>query len=449
MNPEFRRNLWLELSPRRMAVMAGVLGLIFFMAAMTPGPWNGPGGLARFCYYLIAVVWGSRNAAQGVIGEIRMRTWDGQRLSALGAGSMMWGKLFGATAYNWFGGIICLAVILGDGIGHRGLGDALVALVYFLVIAVIAQSAALLASLIAVCRNKAYSRFDVFLYQAIGLVAAVLVYLAWSAGDPSAALLLHQPATAFIGWWGQAFDARSFTLVSLAVFAVWLFVGCYRQMRIELQMRNGPLVWLGFLAFSGIYAAGFDGLTLFGLRSHLDAPMLRLAQALAVFGFFAYAMVILEPKDRVRYRWMAAAAGQLHFGRALYALQGWMMSWLAVFACGIVLIVWLGESGDVADQATAMAWLGFFTRDMALIALIGILSRRMSDLACLALLFVLYALLPSILSGLNCANCLVLFSPHGVGPLWLAPAIAWSEAVLAAVLAILSIALPDKKTIAE
>ena len=29
-------------------------------------------------------------------------------------------------------------------------------------------------------------------------------------------------------------------------------------MRIELKMENGPLVWVGFLVFIGIYAAGFD-----------------------------------------------------------------------------------------------------------------------------------------------------------------------------------------------
>ena len=29
-------------------------------------------------------------------------------------------------------------------------------------------------------------------------------------------------------------------------------------MRLELKMRNGPLVWLAFLVFIGVYVAGFD-----------------------------------------------------------------------------------------------------------------------------------------------------------------------------------------------
>ncbi len=38
------------------------------------------------------------------------------------------------------------------------------------------------------------------------------------------------------------------------------FIGCYRQMRTELQMRNGPLVWLAFSLFLAIYVAGFASL---------------------------------------------------------------------------------------------------------------------------------------------------------------------------------------------
>ena len=35
MNPEFRRNLWLELTPRRMTLMVVILALAFFAAALT------------------------------------------------------------------------------------------------------------------------------------------------------------------------------------------------------------------------------------------------------------------------------------------------------------------------------------------------------------------------------------------------------------------------------
>lgn len=75
------------------------LRIPFGAAALSAGTSYRPAAVATFLYYVIVVLWGSRNAALGVVGEIRERTWDVQRLSALSAGQMTWGKLFGATIY--------------------------------------------------------------------------------------------------------------------------------------------------------------------------------------------------------------------------------------------------------------------------------------------------------------------------------------------------------------
>ena len=71
MNPEFRRNLWLELTPRRVLLMVIVLGLAFFAAALSGGTDYRPAWVAEMAYYFIVVIWGSRNAALSVVGEIR------------------------------------------------------------------------------------------------------------------------------------------------------------------------------------------------------------------------------------------------------------------------------------------------------------------------------------------------------------------------------------------
>ena len=80
MGPEFRRNLWLELTPRRIVFMVGILALIFFAAAVS-GPSYTPYSAAETIYYLIVVIWGARNAGLSIVGEIRHHTWDLQRLS--------------------------------------------------------------------------------------------------------------------------------------------------------------------------------------------------------------------------------------------------------------------------------------------------------------------------------------------------------------------------------
>ncbi|MDE2111656.1 MAG: hypothetical protein KGJ79_10990 [Alphaproteobacteria bacterium] len=451
MNAEFQRNLWLELTPRRMFVMTVVLALIFFAAALTDGTVSGPGAVARWLYYAIVVIWGTRNAALGVVGEIRDRTWDGQRLSALGADAMALGKLFGSTSYNWFGGAICLVVIMADLLGSRGPFVALIDLVYYLAIGVIGQAAALLASLLAARRRQLHSRFDVFVYQAVGIFAAVAVYLVWAVADPSSSIFAGKAATNYIVWWGADLPARGFLLLSLAIFTAWMLTGCYRQMRLELMMRNGPFVWLGFLLFAAVYVAGFDAwLSSNHTLMHLDAAARRLLLAGTTLALLAYLMAFLEPKDSVQYRWLGGALAKLHVGPALMRLQGWMMAYLAALLIGIVLLFWLGEASTPSDQAMLCAMLGFLTRDMALIVLASLLSRvHGSDFAAAAILFVLYVLLPAIVKGLNFEAAQMFFFPWTSDPSWLSPVVAWAEAAIAVALAVGRIVLPEQQADAQ
>ena len=146
MNPEFPRNVWVELTPRRLILMVVLLTLAFFAAAVAGGTEYTPASTAQLLYYAIVVVWGSRNAALAVVGEIRDRTWDMQLLSSITPGAMTWGKLFGSTIYNWFGGAICLAVMLVEKAAHAGPVTALFDLIYFVAVGVISQAAAFLAS---------------------------------------------------------------------------------------------------------------------------------------------------------------------------------------------------------------------------------------------------------------------------------------------------------------
>jgi hypothetical protein len=447
MNPEFARNVWLEMTPRRVALMVGLLALTFFAAALVGGAQGGPSAVASLLYYIIVVVWGSRSAALSVVGEIRDRTWDGQRLSSLGAGVMTWGKLFGSTIYNWFGGLICLAVVMLSVATQLGPVTAAVELIYYLGIGVIAQSAALLASLVAIGRGHSHSRFEIFAYQTVGLAAALAVYYVWSAADPVAAVAAHKPSTETIPWWGVECDARVFLLASLAIFAAWTLLGCYRAMRLELKMRNGPAVWIGFLAFMGLYVAGFDA-WLSGNMKGWDPVALRLLLAATTFAGLTYVMVLLEPKDRVQYRWIE---GQVRAGRianAFNALQAWMMSYGATLLTVVALAVWLTRDPMIASsgQALVLAALGFLTRDVAIFVFMQTLpGKRRGDFGALAILFALYVLAPSILAGLHAENLLFVFFPQVGAPTWLGAVTAWAEGLAVAIASVARLALTERE----
>ena len=452
MNPEFQRNLWLELTPRRMILMTVLLGLAFFAAALTSGTDELVGTLpatAEFLYYMIVVVWGTRNAATAVVGEIRDRTWDMQLLSAVTPGAMTWGKLFGSTIYNWFGGAICLAVMTTETAAHGGgPAPALIGIVYYVAVGVIAQAAAFLASLVAVRRRQAHSRLDVFLYQVVGLIAGVAVYCIWSIADPAGSILTHQKASDFIIWWGQRCDNRGFLLVSLAVFAAWTFVACYREMRLELQMRNGVLVWLGFLGFIGLYVAGFDAwLSDDKSLTGLDALSLRLALAGTTYAVLTYLMVVLEPKDRVHYRWLGSQIAAARIGAFLGGLQAWMMAYAATVLCTAALLLALHDAHPERAELAALiaAGAGFLTRDVSIfVAMRNLRGPRRSDLAAIGILFALYVLAPAIARSLGLAGLLPAFYPEPATPLWAGPAIAWAEGIAVALLAFGRLAIAAK-----
>jgi len=445
MNPEFRRNLWLELTPRRLLMMTGALALAFFASALSGGSDLGPGHVAVTLYYFIVVFWGSRNAALSVVGEIRDRTWDLQRLSSIGAGDMTWGKLFGVTIFNWYGGAICLAVIVAGSFSHDGAAAAALDLIYFVSLGVIVQAVALLASLIAVRRRQSHSRFDIFIYQLVGLLAAVAVFYIWEAADPAGSIVTRKPPTEFVVWWGASLDSRGFLLASLAIFAGWTFIGCYREMRRELQMRNGPLVWLAFLAFMGVYVAGFDAwLAHDTTMTDWNSVALRLALAATAYGALTYTMVVLEPKDRVLYRWIGSQVGSARIGAALWNFQAWMMAYLATFLVAAALIAWLGAA-QAGAQAMIASGVGFLTRDCAIFVLFQTMSgKRRGDFGAVVALIAIYALVPSILHGLGLDAALGLFYVRPTDPVWIAPAIAWGEALIVAALAVGRIALGEK-----
>jgi hypothetical protein len=450
MNPEFRRNLWLEMTPRRVVFMAVVLALIFFAAALSSGNDYRPAWVAELLYYFIVVFWGSRNAALSVVGEIRDRTWDSQRLSSLGASTMTWGKLFGSTIYNWFGGAICLTVLLVSEFVHQGAATALIDLVYFVGIGVISQAAALLASLIFARRRQAHSRLGAFVYQIAGIVAAVCVYAVWNAADPGRSFGAGKKSAEFVVWWGHAFDGRVFLLVSLAVFAAWTLVGCYRQMRLELKMRNGPFVWLGFLLFMGLYAAGFDAWLFKGPEvADWHGDSLRIALAMSTFGILAYVMVLLEPKEPVLYRWMGGQIAAGHPERAFFSLQAWQMSYFAAIATAAALFARLAQIEGHWGPAPAviLTAAGFLTRDVSLFVLFQSLpGRRRGDFAAVVALVALYALIPAIMSGLGLGNALPFFYPKESDQPWLAAAVVWGEAIIVAALTFGRLASAERPT---
>ena len=104
-NPEFAKNIWLEITPSRLIVMPLALGLIFIVGAILPHDnlYERLGTVATYAFRVIMLIWAVKPAADSIIDEYNGSTWDWQKMSLIGPWKMTWGKLFGSTIYNWYG----------------------------------------------------------------------------------------------------------------------------------------------------------------------------------------------------------------------------------------------------------------------------------------------------------------------------------------------------------
>jgi hypothetical protein len=421
LNPELRRNLWLQLTPQRLVAAPLVLGTVFAAVWLVFHDSDMVRTAATWAFYLIAVLWGTKRAAESVAEEVSGGTWDGQRMSALGAWTMSWGKLVGGTSFIWYAAVICLLVREATPTLPTLLSVLMRDAVLLVGSALIGQAVAFAASLMFLRRAPAARRLPVTLSQILGLLAAIAGPGGFHWLNP-----VWREDSSLVNWWGWSIAADDLTLASLWIFTAWAAICGYRLMRAELQFRSWPWVWLSFAVFLMVYVEGFLSDRLRQLD--LGRPSWWLAP-LAVAVVLTYAGLFAEGKDIVRYRWFAAALR----GGALSRALGLVPLWLPAFALAI-LAAGLGQGGtglgawhpllgtflpDVTLTPSTSALIAlplFMLRDIALVLYLNFGGRsQRADLGAFVYLWVLYVPLPGIAYSLGLVTLPSVFLPVDTG----------------------------------
>lgn len=304
LNPEFQRQLYLECSQARFIGVPMVLGIIFTFSYFIDGYQlsHATASTALTLFMLITLLWGARQTVDSIVEEYRDRTWDIQRLSALGPWEMAWGKLFGSTIMVWYGGAICLLV-------YSLASDNLVTLpllvFYSISAALLVQSGSLMLGLLAVQRGQNKSG-SIFIIAVIGFLSIA----PWLTEVSGQALPLSTTI-----WYDHAFISHQFHQISLLLALFWCGVGNYRLMTQELGMRTQPWVWLGFSVFLTIYLGGF-------------MPSSSYSFALAAFAVcssLTYIGVVVERNDAMRIKRLLTYFSTANWQRGLEELP---IAWL-------------------------------------------------------------------------------------------------------------------------
>ena len=416
LNPEFRRYLWTQMSLQQLVAMLVVLGAVFALAEMIE---IGAAKVAYYGFVVIVYLWGTRRAAAAVAEEVRGGTWDSQRMSALDAWPMAWGKLLGSTVFTWYGGLICLGVYVVfslERLGAAQLGGTAVMLV---LTGLIAQAVTLAVSLAFLRKSRDTRNISVSLCHLVGIGA-----LAALASEPamSGFLLRELPQADRAIWWhGVEFDAVTFFLLSSLLFLGWAVLAVHRLMRAELQHRTLPWGWAAFTLYLVIYQSGFSD----NVRGLLLG---QYAIGFTISVAMVYLVFLLENKNIVAVKaWIDALRARRWFAMAMLTPSWLVCLCLLAIPIGVVFALWAANADqrnpfqflplDVfVSWELVVAILLFLLRDIGVLLFLNFTTwLRRPDLAGALYLAVLYGVGGSILFQLDYDAALAFAVPMNAG----------------------------------
>jgi len=431
LNPEFRRNLWIQFGETRVLIAGILTGMILLTAlaldVAIASARNVVPSITVFVAHWTAIVillfWAGRQAAGAVLREIHGRTWDAQRLSTMGPWRMAWGKLFGATSLAWTMASICLLAYVVASFWLRNPGGIFTAAAALVGYALFCQATGLLASLARLSgrpgeRGGSTTVAQFFALIATGLLAA---YAVWALQDQGS-------------WFGFRIGEDALRLLTIWLFALWAMIGVYRRMRRELQMRGVPWAWLLFLITLALYAEG--------LAYGRSPPQLALILPATITMIVLWAVSVIEAKDPLALRQCGQAFRSGRWREAATLVPLWLVTYVFFAAViGICFASALASDHRIlrlprtleADSVLVLAAAFLFlTRDIFIVQCFTFGREGQYAGAYGALIsFVLYFAVPVVFIAGEQTKLLGLFWPTGQGgwALCLLPAAA--EAVLA------------------
>lgn len=400
MNPELQRLWWLGCTPPRIGAVLASLAAILALGWLIDGH-RFSGSTASFAlasYALFTIAWGGHLVAESVADELRARTWDQQRMSALSPWTMTWGKLLGAAGVPWLAGIITLFVY---GISSTSsASDVQWLIVLMASTAVLIHGLALFGALLLLQRAP-LGRSSATL-RLLGVLAVSWVVMTFTHHDDH------------VRWYGQVFGFLPFVAVVISSFAAWLVFGAERMMCEALQVRTLPWAIIAFVLFVGALGTGLvlDG-SASGTALILVFSTCGLLAALCLAYFSAFAL----KRDPLLPRRLAIAAGRGDWRRVSEIVPPWLVTLVLAAIFALLVRITAGAKLPAFDYWTrvpdaAIPLVLYAARD--LVVFFGLncnIRTARLELAAVIYLALVYWLLPAICGLLQLGPLRELIAP--------------------------------------
>lgn len=385
---EFRRNLWLEFSVQRLLLLTVLcgLGLAIFVNQETNAEYAVSFTVNAVLF--IGLFWGVSKIIDSIIGEFNANTWDFQRMSALSAPSLMFGKLLGAKSFvilSIAAIYLCgLLVLLSTGKAYAPIeefvrsyerdrypaGMSMIGLLFYE--GAVAAGCILLASCVSfisavqIGRGMAQQkRFGDTFLKATGITVGGIIYFT----------IVHTSST--VTWYGFELEMRDFGCGLLVFSLFWGLIGGVQALKAELQYKTLPVAWFVFILSCAAIIWGFTPEKLMSTSQVLAFSMIT---GIALMVGMSYLVIMFEDLSIVRYRKFQAALKAQNTVESLILLPRWVVTMVLalLFYCGLWMICAMHRIEDYYLVFVVSSTLCFAVRDFMLL---HILTLRQPDRA--------------------------------------------------------------------
>ena len=412
-----------------------LIGVFLIALLFAGGNWGVDVATAAVIVFAgIAFPWGNRMIADSLTQEIAGNTWDRQRMSALGAWEMTWGKLFGSTIYVWYGGAFCLGVFVVSLSGVWRVHELIIAIMMMILTGVFSHAVCFMFTLLAVRRQRQYGPIRAGLYQFVALIIGLVMLTGGLSG------LFDGSGPGTVLWFGRTVPMPVFILLTVTIWGMWSVAGAVAVMRAEFQQPGAPWLWLGHLSFSMVYIGGID---LVPDAVSRYAPWLPtgLFPAFCVAIATTYVTAFCEPKSKVALRQQVHLIMRGEIVPAIHMVPRFAFGVMAV-GMSAATIMLAGVFGGSDGVARGLSHLSLFTfsmflfvvRDIAILLVFSSISPKFGERRAFVFLLIVYTAVPALLSMLSLDPLLSMFWPIWEGDFSSSALPAFIQAVIAAAL---------------
>ncbi len=444
-NPEFKRNILLELTRQRLILMPVIMVLIYLISfnAVDSGNYaSKANSMSQIMFAIIIFGWGTWQATTSFIDEINDRTWDQQRMTSLHPVTMMVGKLFGSTIYNWYGAAMALFVYFLSSFTLPDTGLKIKMGITAILLGILGHAVSIIVSLLVIRKNRDKSKINTRPISILCVLFSLSFIGYLFPMNSISSMFIADPATC---WYGIILSKSTLTFIFTLFYLGWALVGLYYLVRSELQFVNKPTLFIIFLISNAFLVTGL--LANSGMGHNVwnnleDTDFKSISASLYIYSFLlycfisaiisAYFIIITDIKDFIGFKKLMLMAKHKAYQGLYTEIPIYILS--LVFA-GIVALVFtiyalvinpdteIGSYSLFSISKTGVpfviAVLLFAVRDIGIFLWVNFtMKARRADTLAMTYLMILYVLIPILATELSDKSILNLFiAVPGNGPL--------------------------------